>query len=89
MKNLITCIAWCLVALNAHARADMHVNCPQGLRWSSEGYCMLEFDRIKDLKCPAGSHLDQPSVTSLKICRAQGTCAEGAKPNDRGVCKKT
>ena len=83
---LITAALLYFGAVSAHAEA--RVTCPQGLKWSSEGYCQIEFDKLKDPKCPSGSHLDQPSVTGPKICRSQGSCPDAGKPNSKGICGK-
>jgi len=90
MKSLLKKIALLALCVIPHwALAQPQVNCPQGLRWSSEGYCQTEFDKQKDLKCPTGSHLDQPSITGPKICVTKGSCSNGGKPNFKGVCLKT
>ena len=87
-KSIHSIIATLLCIVTFAAYAESRVTCPQGLKWSSEGYCQVEYDKLKEPKCPAGSHLDQPSVTGPKICRAQGSCPDAGKPNSKGLCGK-
>jgi hypothetical protein len=68
--------------------SEVKVTCPQSLEWSSEGYCKLDFDKLKTPTCPRGSHLDQPSVTGPRICTSKGSCPDGLQTSKRGICVK-
>ena len=80
-------IALCLITSHAWA-GEVKVRCPEELHWSSEGYCMLEFDKITKGTCPRGSHLAQMGVTAPRICMSKGSCPDGMRPTGRGVCAK-
>lgn len=69
------------------AAAETRVFCPEGLKWSSEGECRVEFDRLPKPLCPRGSHLSQPSVTGPKYCVTGGGCPPNYKPDRGGICR--
>lgn len=73
----------CFVAVPAHAE---RVTCPEGLKWTFEGYCMLEFDYKKMGACPQRSKMAKPIATGPLICFAQGTCPDKKEPNSQGIC---
>lgn len=67
------------------AQAEM-VECPQGLKWTFEGFCKRDIDFMKEPTCPQRSKLSRASVTSPLICVAQGRCSGDNVPNAQGVC---
>jgi hypothetical protein len=77
-----------VLAMSVAAASEVRVTCPQELQWTTEGYCKLDFDKLKTAACPRGSHLAQPSVTGPRICMSKGSCPDGLQPSNRGVCVK-
>jgi hypothetical protein len=61
------------------------VVCPEGLKWTNEGYCKLELD-VKMSSCPQRSKMAKPRITGPLICRADGDCPSGTSPNSEGLC---
>jgi hypothetical protein len=79
--------AFFLVALItcAGAHAAERVVCPEGLKWTNEGFCKVELD-VKMTSCPQRSKMAKPRVTGPLICRAAGDCPAGTSPNSDGLC---
>lgn len=84
LKNiLLSVVLGTCFAGTAHAEL---VECPQGLKWTFDGYCKKDIDFMKESACPQRSKLSRVSVTSSLICVAQGRCSGDNVPNAKGVC---
>ena len=46
MKRISTLCLVLMLASAGAAHAETRVFCPEGLKWSSEGECRVEFDRL-------------------------------------------
>ena len=66
-------------------QAAERVVCPEGLKWTNEGFCKVELDG-KMNACPQRSKMAKPRVTGPLICRAKGDCPDGTNPNSDGYC---
>jgi hypothetical protein len=87
MKRIPTLWLVLMLASAGAVHAETRVFCPEGLKWSSEGECRVEFDRLPKPLCPRGSHLSQPSVTGPKYCVTGGGCPPNYKPDRGGICR--
>ena len=85
MKQLLILLTM-LMLFTAEAK---QINCPAGLRWSTEGYCKYDPDpRRPQDPCPAQSHLAKPSVLRPMICQAKGGCEPGYRIDYKlGQCR--
>jgi hypothetical protein len=83
INTLLSLVVGASFAASAHAEL---VECPQGLKWTFEGYCKKDINFMKESACPQRSKLGRASVTGPLICIAQGRCSADYVPNARGVC---
>ena len=84
-RVLLHVIFWSLGMSGGMASAEL-VECPEGLKWTFEGFCKKDINFMKESACPQRSKLGRTSVTSPLICVAQGRCSGDTVPNAKGVC---
>ena len=84
-------LLWLTLTVCSNTVMAKEINCPAGLKWSTEGYCKRDIDprpRQPQEACPAQSHLAKPSVLGPIICQAKGSCESGyTMDTKQGQCR--